>query len=173
MTPYSPICRRHRHSCAIPQRFPCGGTTAAPARVVYSPPTSTNQRPIAFDSYAAIVATVDPDDDSICRWVVWHYRYDPDRSERRNVVVAAFDNRHEFDADIEKRAARLRACKERGEDVDPAEHVSGLMQEPGYRRMQRNAHLLRRAMEHGAVPACIEDLDLPSSVGFIRAERLP
>jgi hypothetical protein len=75
---------------------------------------------------------VDPDDDSICRWVVWHYRYDPDRSERRNVVVAAFDNRHEFDADIEKRAARLRACKERGEDVDPAEHISGLMQEPGY-----------------------------------------
>lgn len=88
-------------------------------------------------------------------------------------MVAAFDNRHEFDADIEKRAARLRACRERGEDVDPAEHISGLMQEPGYRRMQRNAHLLRRAIERGVVPGCIEDLDLPSSGGFIRAERLP
>jgi len=28
------------------------------------------------------------DDDNICRWVVWHYRYDPDRGQRRNVVVA-------------------------------------------------------------------------------------
>src|SRR5271166_5524637 len=42
--------------------------------------------------YAAPVGMVDPDDDSICRWVVSHFRYDPARNERRNVVVAAFDN---------------------------------------------------------------------------------
>ena len=29
--------------------------------------------------YAASVAEVDPDDDSIARWVAAHYRYDPDR----------------------------------------------------------------------------------------------
>lgn len=119
------------------------------------------------------MARVDPDDDSICRWVVWHYRYDPDRNERRNVVVAAFDNAREFDADIEKRAAQLRARKKRGEDVDPAETVSGQMYEPGYRRLQRNAHLLRRAIEHGVVPARIAELDLPSNVALIRAERRP
>jgi hypothetical protein len=116
---------------------------------------------------------VNPDDDSIRRWVVWHYRYDRDRSERRNVVVAAFDNRREFRADVEKRSAELRVRKERGEDVDPAERISGQMHEPGYRRMQRNARLLRRAVQHGVVPARTEDLDLPSNVAVIRAERFP
>ena len=118
--------------------------------------------------YAAPVARVDPEDDSIYRWVVWHYRYDPDRRECRNVVVAAFDNPVEFHADIERRAAQLRARKERGEDVDPAERISGLVQQPDYRRLQRNAHLVKRAIEHGVAPAGIDDLD---DVGVIRAER--
>jgi hypothetical protein len=130
-----------------------------------------NQVRIARGPYAATVARVDPDDDSTYRWVVWHYRYDPDRRERRNVVVAAFDNPHEFHADIEKRAAQLRACEERGDDVDPAERISGLMQQPGYRRLQRNAHLVKRAIKHGVALAGIEDLDLPSNVGVIRAVR--
>ena len=64
------------------------------------------------------MAKVDPDDDTIYRWVVQHYRYDPDRRERRHVVVAAFDNPNEFHTDIEERAAQLRARKERGDDVD-------------------------------------------------------
>ena len=42
--------------------------------------------------YAASVAEVDPDEDTIARWVVAHYRYDADRRERRHVVVAAFDS---------------------------------------------------------------------------------
>lgn len=117
------------------------------------------------------MARVDPNDDDIRRWIVWHYRYDPDRNERRNVVVAAFDNPDEYHADIAERAEQLRARKERGEDVDPAEHISGLLQEPGYRRLQQNAHLLRRAMEHGVVPQRVADLDLPSNVGLIRSER--
>ena len=88
-------------------------------------------------------------------------------------MVAAFDNAREFHADIEERAAQLRALKKRGEDVDPSETVSGRMYEPGYRRLQRNAHLLRRAIEHGVVPTRIAELDLPSNVAQIRAERRP
>jgi hypothetical protein len=117
------------------------------------------------------VAKVDPDDDSIYRWVVQHYRYDPDRRERRHVVVAAFDNPNEFHTDIEERAAQLRARKERGDDVDHAEYISGMMHQPGYRRLQENAHLLKRAIEHGVAPVGVEDLGLPSNVGFIRAVR--
>ena len=79
------------------------------------------------------MARVDPDDDSIHRWVVWHYRYDSYRSERRNVVVAAFDNPGEFFADIAERSSQLRRRSERGEDVRPAERISGAMYEPGYR----------------------------------------
>jgi len=43
-----------------------------------------------------LVAEVNPDDDSIDRWVLWHYRYDLDRRQRRNVVIAAFDNAEEL-----------------------------------------------------------------------------
>jgi hypothetical protein len=62
-------------------------------------------------------------------------RVDPD-DDRRNVVVAAFDNAGEFHTDIEARAVQLRARKERGEDVHPCEHISGQMYGPGYRRLQ-------------------------------------
>lgn len=117
------------------------------------------------------MAKVDPDDDSIDRWVVQHYRYDPDRRERRHVVVAAFDNPNEFDADIEERATQLRTRKERGDDVDHVEYISGMMHQSGYRRLQENAHLLKRAIEHGVALVGVEDLGLPSNVGFIRAVR--
>jgi hypothetical protein len=117
------------------------------------------------------VAKVDPDDDGIYRWVVQHYRYDPDRRERRHVVVAAFDNPNEFHTDIEERTAQLRARKERGEDVDHAEYISGMMHPSGYRRLQGNAHLLKRAIEHGVALVGVEDLGLPSNVGFIPAVR--
>jgi hypothetical protein len=115
------------------------------------------------------VATVDPDDDSIARWVVWHFRYDPDRGQRRNVVVAAFDSAEEFHAEIQKRVDQLRVRRERGEEVDRAERIGGKMYEPDHRRLQRNGHLLKRAIEHGVSPAGIEDLELPPNVGVIRA----
>jgi hypothetical protein len=120
-----------------------------------------------------VMAEVSADDDSVRRWVVWHYRYDVDRRERRNVAVAAFDNPGEFHAEIEKRSAQLRSGKESGEVVDAAEHISGRMYEPGYLRLQRNAHLLKRAIEHGVAPACVDDMEMPSNVAYVRAERRP
>jgi hypothetical protein len=117
------------------------------------------------------MAEVSADDDSVPRWVVWHYRYDADRRERRNVAVAAFDNPDEFHADIEQRSSQLRSDKESGAVPDAAERISGRMYEPGYLRLQQNAHLLKRAIEHGVAPAGIDDMELPSNVTYIRAER--
>jgi hypothetical protein len=57
---------------------------------------------------------VDPDDDSLGRDVVWHFRYDAVRDERRNVVVAAFDNEQEFLAEFKRRAGRLKELQARG-----------------------------------------------------------
>src|SRR5215510_12489059 len=117
------------------------------------------------------MAAVDPDDDSIQRYVVRDYRYDPDRHERRHVVVAAFDSQREFEACLEATATALRARRETGEDVDPREYISGLVYEPGYRRIQANAHLLRRAIEHRAVPPNWQDLDLPPNMSVTSSDR--
>jgi hypothetical protein len=66
---------------------------------------------------------VDPDDDSIRRYVVSSYRYDPDRHERRHVIVAAFDTKREFKACLADVHAEIEARMERGEPVEPNEHV--------------------------------------------------
>ena len=56
--------------------------------------------PMAW-AYCWVVARVDPGDDSIERFIVRHYRYDPQRRERRHVVVAVFGNEREFQACVE------------------------------------------------------------------------
>lgn len=83
------------------------------------------------------MAPVDPDDDTIYRFVVLHFRSDPERNQRRQVAVAAFDNGEEGMAELERLAVELAQRKEAGlaEDV---EWMSSFAEEPGYRgRMRR------------------------------------
>ena len=114
---------------------------------------------------------VDPEDDSIERFIVRHYRYDPQRRERRHVVVAAFDNEQESDACMASVGGRIRARRERGEPVDPREHASVVVHEPGYLLRAANGHLLSRAIRRGAGGSSSEDLELPSNMSVLRAER--
>ena len=85
-------------------------------------------------------------------------------------MVAAFDNPDEFHADIHTRAEQLRARRESGEGVDRLERITGRTYAVGYRRQQRDAHLLKRAIEHGVAPV-VADLDLPSNVSAVQAAR--
>jgi hypothetical protein len=117
------------------------------------------------------VPRVDPDDDTIERFIVYHYRYDPQRRERRHVAVAAFDNEHEYLACLDDVQDEINARRCRGEQVDPAEHASGIVHEPGYLRRVANGHLLTRAVRHRATGSWIGLLELPSNMSFIRAER--
>ena len=71
---------------------------------------------------------------------------------------------------FEARAEKLRARRESGEDVDRLERITGRTYTAGYRRQQRDAHLLKRAIEHGVAPV-LEDLDLPPNVSAVRAAR--
>jgi hypothetical protein len=114
-----------------------------------------------------------PQDDSIQRFIVRHYRYDPQRRERRHVVVAAFDNEQEYTACMESVGAEIKARRERGEPADPGEHVSGIVHEPGYLRRTANGHLLSRAIRRGATGSWIGELELPSNMSVVRAERPP
>ncbi len=59
-----------------------------------------------------------------------------------------------------------------GEEIDPCEHISGVVLEPGYRRLQQNGRLLRRLFN--TVPTSMKllgHLELPRNVGVIRAGR--
>jgi hypothetical protein len=117
------------------------------------------------------VARVDPGDDGIERFIVRHYRYDPQRRERRHMVVAAFDNEAEYRVCMDSVQDEIEARRARGEAVDRREHVSGVVHEPGYLRRAANGHLLIRAIRHGAVGSWIGELELPSNMSVVRAER--
>jgi len=122
-------------------------------------------------SYSRAVARVDPGNDDIERFVVRHYRYDPLRRERRHVVVAAFDSEQEYRACMDSVRDQIKARRERGEPVDPGEHASGVVHEPGYLRRAANGHLVMRAIKHGAAGPWIEELELPLNISVVRAER--
>jgi hypothetical protein len=117
------------------------------------------------------VARVDPADDDALRYIVRHYRYDPARHERRHVQVAAFDNEREFLACMADLRGELDRRKRDGEPVERAEHISGVVHEPGYRRRAANGRLVWRAIRHGVAPRLLDELELPSNVSFSRAER--
>lgn len=117
------------------------------------------------------VAEVDPKDDTIKRFVVRHYRYDPARHERRHVVVAAFDNEPEFLACIERVRAEIAQRSQHGEQVDPREHATGVVYDPGDPRRAANGHLLRRAFRHGVVGLPFEELELPTNMSIVRSGR--
>jgi hypothetical protein len=117
------------------------------------------------------MAQVDPEDDNIRRFIVRHYRYDPERRERRHVVVAAFDNEAEFQVRLQSEAGEIQRRRDNGENVDQREHASGLVYEPGYLRRAANGHLLSRAMARGVSPPGLERLELPSNMSSVTAVR--
>lgn len=114
------------------------------------------------------MATVDAGDDGIRRFVVRHYRFDPTRRERRHVVVAAFDNKREFEACLSEVDAEIKKRRAAGERVEPNEHASGTVLEVGADRLAANGHLLRRAMEHGvATGPWLDELELPRNMALL------
>jgi hypothetical protein len=97
------------------------------------------------------VAEVDSEDDTIWRWVIHHYRFDPARRQRRNVVVAAYDNEREFQTELERHTQMLRneiVARTRSSH----ENLSGVVLEPGYLAASARGHNVRRALEHGVNP---------------------
>ena len=119
------------------------------------------------------MAQVDPDDDTIKRFIVYHYRYDPERRQRRNVVVAAFDSEVEVRACMREVGAEIERRREAGEEVDPREHVSGSIYEPGSRHRAANGHLIARALSHGVSPRSLQGLEWPSNMTVLGAESPP
>lgn len=120
--------------------------------------------------HAVHMAEVDAGDDSLGRYVVYRYAFDPERNERRHQVVVAFDSERESMRFFEAQADDLRRRRDAGELVDPREHYSGGFLEPGHQNRAQNARLIQRAAEHGVRPRAQGDVDLPASVTFLRSD---
>jgi hypothetical protein len=107
--------------------------------------------------------SVDPDDDSIRRWVLHHYKYDPDRRERRHVPVGAFDTKREFEAAYDRAQHELADRADGGSD--PREYISGSRLDPGDQARARVGRFVRRSMEHGVDPwTSVTDEELPRNM---------
>ena len=120
------------------------------------------------------MATVDPEDDDIRRFVVHHYRYDPERHERRHVLVGAFDNAAEARGCFNRVGADIDRRREADSGFDRREYVSSRTLEPGDRRREASSRLLRRTIRHGVTPGdWADDLELPSSTSLLRFGRDP
>jgi hypothetical protein len=112
------------------------------------------------------VPEVDPRDDSISRWVLHHYRFDPERRQRRNVVIAAYDNKAEFDEALATYRQRIRAEIDSGAR-DNAENVSGVLWPPGHHEEQARGRTLSQAVSQGVDPRRVPlDGPLPSNKVF-------
>ena len=115
-----------------------------------------------------MVPAVDPNDDSVWRWVVQHYRFDPERNQRRRVVVAAYDNEAEFDAALTA-YIRLISAGIDGGDRDPREHVGGVIWHPGYHAEQARG----RQADHDVTTVHAKGFLGSGAVRPIRRERGP
>lgn len=112
------------------------------------------------------------EDDGIRRFVVHHHRYDPERHQRRLVLVAAFDTRREYKTCLRATEADIERRRSAGEPVDPDEHATGSVYEPGHLRRTANGHVVRRMMEHGVDPGpWFEEHDLPRNVARYSTRR--
>ena len=122
-------------------------------------------------THTSDVATADPDDDNIQRYVVRHYAHDPERHERRHQVVAAFDNKTEFLQLLERLNDDIERRREAGAAVDLSEHYTGVMLEPGYSRRQKDGRILKRLIRRRAMIAddLLERLELPQGMYVSRS----
>lgn len=112
------------------------------------------------------MSAVDPYDDSLRRWVLEHYRFDPRRRQRRNVVVAAYDDQREFESAMKDYDIGIRAEIEAGER-DSQERVSGVLWDQGHHAAQALGRLVRDAVRHGVDPRpFLADGRLPPNVAL-------
>jgi hypothetical protein len=115
----------------------------------------------------SLVPEVDPGDDTVRRWVLHHYQFDPVRGQRRSIVVAAYDNEAEFAAALETYSWRIRSEIESGAR-DHAEHASGVVWPPGHHATQAGGRIARQAARHGVDPPTVSlGGPLPSNKVFL------
>ena len=86
---------------------------------------------------------VDIDDDSITRYVVWHYRFDSETCHFKRIPVAAFSTSREAKRLFNQESDQLRKRKESGV-ADDREYVSLDQMTAGHKIRAREIRMLLR-----------------------------
>ena len=82
-------------------------------------------------------------DDTVWRFVVHLYTYDPERRERRPVEVGSFDNRAEAMRCFGETHMAVMSRRATG-DADPRDHVTMVTKEPGVDQRSRQRRIDQR-----------------------------
>ena len=96
------------------------------------------------------MVAIDPLDDGLHRFIVWHYRYDEDRRERRLIPVIAFSTQEEALNEFANRSAEVLRLQALGL-VDCKEYLSCGSRIPGSRLLAVNDRISVNKMRSGWV----------------------
>ncbi len=91
---------------------------------------------------------IDPEDDSLPRFIVWHYHYVEKHHERKLEAISAYSTRAEADQEFSSKSIDLLKRQEDGL-ADPKEYFSCGYRAPGVREKSRLARLGIRKMRSG------------------------
>ena len=89
------------------------------------------------------MAQVDIDDDSITRYIVWHYRFDGETRHFRKIPVAAFSKPREANRLFNQESDRLRKRKASGL-ADEREYMSSDQKTAGHKVRTREFRMFLR-----------------------------
>jgi hypothetical protein len=86
---------------------------------------------------------VDIDDDSITRYIVWHYRFDNETRHYKKIPIAAFSKPREAKKIFNQESDRLRKRKESGL-ADEREYISSDQKTAGHKGRARELRMFLR-----------------------------
>lgn len=94
------------------------------------------------------MALIDPNDDTLHRFVVWHYHFIEERHERKLEAICAYSSRREAEKYFRKKSAELQKLQSEGQ-ADSKEYFSCGYQRPGSKEDSRRTRLEIRRMRSG------------------------
>lgn len=97
------------------------------------------------------MSEIDISDDSLTRYVVKHYKFDPSTKHFIHLELMAFDNKKEFEMKISELGKSLKHLQD-SHEVTSKEYIYGAIYKPGHFDQTNQMHLVKRMIRHGVNP---------------------
>jgi hypothetical protein len=97
------------------------------------------------------MSEIDISDDSLTRYVVKHYKFDPSTKHFIHLELMAFDNKKELEMKISELGKSLKHLQD-SHEVTSKEYIYGAIYKPGHFDQTNQMHLVKRMIRHGVNP---------------------